>query len=167
MKMSRERSWTFVLSRDWKLHIYITFGYGGTGKAGVKLKSNFQCKKSFRKGQTYVLCSPKGLIQLNMGRKKIPPTRVLWKDDHANLCHIWWSAMFKLGLWGLRRFSLGKKLFWKIFKNQGGLDYFQTQTDSWAKFDRSRLFEQQCNASLLEILFLLRFVFNHLSRSLR
>ena len=79
MKMSRERSWTFVLSRDWKLHIYITFGHGGRIKVGVKLKNNFQRKKSFKKGQTYVLCCPKEFIQLNMGRKKIYQTRVCKK----------------------------------------------------------------------------------------
>ena len=31
----------------------------------------------------------------------------------------------------------------------GGLDYFETQRDSWAKFERSRLFEQQCTGPLL------------------
>ena len=51
-------------------------GHGGRGKVGVKLKNNFQCKKIVKKGQTYTLCSPKGLLQLNT-RKKIPHTRVL------------------------------------------------------------------------------------------
>ena len=51
-----------MLSRDLKLHIYVTFGHGGRGKVGVKLKKVFSAKKSLKKGQTYVLCSPKGLI---------------------------------------------------------------------------------------------------------
>ena len=44
MKMSWERSWTFMLSRDLKLHIYVTFGHGGRGKVGVKLKKVFSAK---------------------------------------------------------------------------------------------------------------------------
>ena len=121
------------------------------GKVGVKLKSKIFGVKIVKKGQTYTLCSPKGLIQLNT-RKKFLNSRVLWKDECGNLYRIWWSALLTIGLWGLKRFSLRKDLFWNIFKNQGGLHYFETQTDSWAKFERSWLFKQQCNAPLLEIL---------------
>ena len=39
------------------------------GKVGVKLKYNFQSKNRL-KMQTYVLCSPRGLIRLNMQSKK-------------------------------------------------------------------------------------------------
>ena len=39
------------------------------GKVGVKLKYNFQSKNRLEM-QTYVLCSPRGLIRLNMQSKK-------------------------------------------------------------------------------------------------
>ena len=72
-------------------------------------KQSFFATPSGKKKSNQVL-----RIDLNMQGKKLLK-RELWKDEHGNLCHIWWSARSKMSLWALKRFSL-RKMSFSIFR---------------------------------------------------
>ena len=60
------------------------------------------------------------------------------EETSSATCAIFIFGVLKAGVWAPKRFSLRKKLFCYIFKNQGGFDYCYTKVDSLAKFERNR-----------------------------
>ena len=86
-------------------------------------------------------------VGVNQKKKTIKKTKLMWfvrkkgwskyakqnksfklefskKNELGNLCYFWQSVLLKTGVWALKRFLLRKKLFFCIWKNQGGTDYF-------------------------------------------
>ena len=60
------------------------------------------------------------------------------EETSSATCAIFIFGVLKAGVRAPKRFSLRKKLFCYICKNQGGFDYCYTKVDSLAKFERNR-----------------------------
>ena len=87
--------------------------------------------------------------QTKYANQKSSSNTSLQKYEHSNLCHFWWSALLKMGLWARKRFSLwnGKKL--QSFKKT---KWFRLL---WDRFlERNRFFKRKAQNRFFERLHL-------------